>query len=31
VKDGTCLFTRRVGQDFETTLVGHSENAPATA
>lgn len=25
--DGTCLFTRRAGQDFETVLVGHSENA----
>jgi beta-lactamase superfamily II metal-dependent hydrolase len=31
VDDGTCLFTRRVGQDFETVLVAHSENvSPAT-
>jgi len=31
VDDGTCLFTRRGGQDFETVLVAHSENAsPAT-
>jgi beta-lactamase superfamily II metal-dependent hydrolase len=30
--DGVCLFTRRVGQDFETILVAHSENtAAATA
>jgi beta-lactamase superfamily II metal-dependent hydrolase len=29
--EGTCLFTRRVGQDFETVLVRHSENvAPTT-
>jgi competence protein ComEC len=25
--DGTCLFTRRMGQDFETILVGHAEKA----
>ena len=32
VDDGTCLFTRRVGQDFETVLVAHSENvSPANA
>src|SRR5262249_8049168 len=32
VADGTCLFTRRAGQDFETLLVGHSENvSTATA
>jgi len=32
VDSGTCLFTRRAGQDFETVLVAHSENAsPATA
>lgn len=28
--DGTCLFTRRTGQDFETVLVGHAEKT-ATA
>lgn len=27
--DGNCLFTRRAGQDFETVLVAHSENASA--
>jgi beta-lactamase superfamily II metal-dependent hydrolase len=32
VEDGSCLFTRRAGQDFETVLVAHSEDAsPATA
>jgi beta-lactamase superfamily II metal-dependent hydrolase len=32
VEDGTNLFTRRVGQDFETVLVAHSQNAsPAAA
>jgi beta-lactamase superfamily II metal-dependent hydrolase len=31
VEDGTCLFTRRLGQDFETVLVGHSERAAAVA
>jgi beta-lactamase superfamily II metal-dependent hydrolase len=30
--DGVCLFSRRSGQDFETVLLAHSENAtPATA
>jgi beta-lactamase superfamily II metal-dependent hydrolase len=29
-EDGDCLFTRQVGQDFETILVGHSEGV-ATA
>jgi beta-lactamase superfamily II metal-dependent hydrolase len=27
--DGTCLFTRRVGQDYETQLVRHSEGVAA--
>lgn len=27
--DGTCLFTRRVGQDFETHIVRHSEGTVA--
>jgi beta-lactamase superfamily II metal-dependent hydrolase len=27
--DGVCLFTRRVGEDFETILVAHCENASA--
>jgi len=31
VKEGTCLFTRRTGQDFQTVLVAHSKNAPAVA
>jgi competence protein ComEC len=30
-KVGTCLFTRRAGQDFETILVAHSENAATAA
>lgn len=31
VEEGTCLFTRRKGQDFDTVLVAHSKNAPAVA
>lgn len=30
-EDGTCLFTQRNGQDFQTVLVAHSSEEPAAA